>query len=187
MEILICAHLTHQVNISKFYLKVNFNSYKFKIIKGINDPYTAHQTIDTIVELLRSEPFNQLIILIEYQRTSTDFFQSLEIIERCLNGLVDQSVMLIMNKVPNKSQIEKARRENKHLDLDLEQIWKNLQMNIVKIFDFVPTVQLNIVDEQTENDRKENEATLDTIRNYIETTEELQFSNVTTWSELVME
>ena len=56
------------------------------------------------MEKLRSEKFNQILIVVEYSRASTDFYNHLEILERCLNGVVDRSVMLIINKTPNKAK-----------------------------------------------------------------------------------
>jgi hypothetical protein len=59
-----------------------------KTKKGITDNKTARVTIDSIMSKLKNESFNQLIIVIEYGRASVDFYNHLEIVERCLNGVV---------------------------------------------------------------------------------------------------
>ena len=83
---------------------------------------------------LKSEPFNQLIIVVEYRRASVDFYNHLEILERCLNGVVDSSVMLIINKTPNKVKLRKALKENPNFNL--EQNLKHLIDEIARIFKF---------------------------------------------------
>jgi hypothetical protein len=133
------------------------------------------------MDTLRNEPFNQLIIVVEYGRASTDFYNHLEILERCLNGVVDRSVMLIINKVTNRIQIKRKAHETNNL----EQYLNEMRSRIARVFNFQFSAEFSLLDEQNDDDEKENDNTLDIIRNFIETTEEYQFPHVKTWSELL--
>ena len=72
----------------------------------MNNRTAAREFIDAIISKLKSESFNQIIIVAEYSRRSDDLYNKLEILERCMNGAVDSSVMLIINKAPNKNEIK---------------------------------------------------------------------------------
>ena len=93
---------------------------------------------------LKNESFNQLIIVTEYGRTSVDFYNHLEILERCLNGVVDSSVMLIINKTPNKVKLRKALKENPNFGL--EQNLKHLIDEIARIFKFRFSAEFSFIE-----------------------------------------
>ena len=145
---------------------------------------TARETIDSIITKLKSESFNQLIIVIQYGKTSVDFYNHLEILERCLNGVVDSSVMLIINKVPNEAGIKRALKENPNFNLDNN--LKRLRDEIARIFKFRFSAEFSLVEElDDEDDERENDSVLDKIRNVINLSEPYRFENAKTWSELV--
>ena len=132
---------------------------------------------------LKSEPFNQLIIVVEYRRASVDFYNHLEILERCLNGVVDSSVMLIINKTPNKVKLRKALKENPNFNL--EQNLKHLIDEIARIFKFRFSTEFSFIEElEDEEDERKNDIVLDKIRNVINMSESFDFSNAKTWSDL---
>ena len=136
------------------------------------------------MEKLRSEKFNQILIVVEYSRASTDFYNHLEILERCLNGVVDRSVMLIINKTPNKAKLKKSRIENPTFNLDTN--IKQLRDEIARVFRFIFSADFSLVEElDDEDDEKANDAELEEIRNVIGFSEEFEFSNAKTWSELL--
>ena len=132
---------------------------------------------------MKCEHFNQLIIIAEYSRASIEFNNHLEILEHCLNGAVDSSVMLIINKVPNKTELKKAIKENPNFDLDNN--LKRLRKQIARVFKFHFSADFCLVNELDDDDKKLNDFELDRIRNVIGFSESNQFSNVKTWSELV--
>ena len=82
---------------------------------GITDNKMAQSYIDEIITKIKHESFYQLIIVIQYSRASVDFYNSLEVLERCLNGVTDSSVMLIINRIQNKVQLKKAAKKVHHL------------------------------------------------------------------------
>ena len=133
---------------------------------------------------LITESFHQIIIVIEYGRASNELFNYLEILDRCLNGLVDQSVMLIINKVPNKSQIERNAQRRNSL-FDLEQSLNELQSRIARVFNFEFSAEFSLLDEQNDEDERENEIKLELIRNFISSCEVFNYSNAKIWSELI--
>ena len=150
----------------------------------MTDVKTARATIDSIMDKLKRESFNQLVIVIEYGRTSTDFYNHLEILERCLNGVVDSSVMLIINRAPNTAQCKKALKENPSFDLNKN--LKRIRDEVARIFKFEFSADFIILEElENENDFKANDVILDKIRNVICLSESYQFSNAKTWSDLV--
>ena len=103
---------------------------------------------------LKNEPFNQLIIVTEYGRTSVDFYNHLEIVERCLNGVVDSSVMLIINKAPNKFGLESNLEEDDSFDLD--QNLNRLRDEIARVFKFQFSADFSLVVENgSEEDARE--------------------------------
>ena len=83
---------------------------------------------------LKNESFNQLIIVTEYGRASVDFYNHLEIVERCLNGVVDSSVMLIINKAPNKFGLERNLEEDASFELDQNLSFHEVVSKVVKEF-----------------------------------------------------
>ena len=150
----------------------------------MTDPKTARETIDSIMSKLKSEEFNQLIIVVEYSRASTDFYNHLEILERCLNGVIDSSVMLIINKAPNKAQLKKAKKENANFNLDNN--LKRLRDEIARIFKFEFSADFILLDEvDDEDDLKENDNEIDQIRNLIGSSQSYKFTNAKKWSELM--
>ena len=149
----------------------------------MNNRTAAREFIDAIMNKLKSESFNQLIIVAEYSRRSDDLYNKLEILERCLNGAVDSSTMLIINKAPNKNDIKKALKENPNFDVDKN--LKNVKDEIARIFGFRLSAEFTLVNELDDVDEKQNDTELDRIRNLIGSSESYQFSNIKTWSELV--
>jgi hypothetical protein len=132
---------------------------------------------------LKNESFNQLIIVTEYGRASVDFYNHLEIVERCLNGVVDSSVMLIINKVPNKVGLERNLEEDASFDLDHN--LNRLRDEIARVFKFQFSADFSLVVENgSEDDARENDVVLDKIRNVIELSESYAFPNTKTWSDL---
>jgi len=151
----------------------------------VTDPGTARKTIDSIMDKLKNGTFNKLIIVVEFGRTSTDVYNHLEIMERCLNGIVDSSVMLIVNKVPNKrKQAQIKLKENPLFDLDtnLSQ-YRNI---IVQKIGFQISADFSFLQEDDDNDDiVENDKELERMRNVIHLSELSDFSKAKTWSELV--
>ena len=151
----------------------------------MTDPGTARKTIDSIMDKLKNGTFNKLIIVVEFGRTSTDVYNHLEIMERCLNGIVDSSVMLIVNKVPNKrKQAQIKLKENPLFDLDtnLSQ-YRNI---IVQKIGFQISADFSFLQEDDDNDDiVENDKELERMRNVIHLSELSDFSKAKTWSELV--
>lgn len=156
----------------------------FKNNQGITDNKTSRATIDSIMVKLKNEPFNQLIIVTDYGRADVDFYNHLEIMERCLNGVVDSSVMLIINKVPNRARLETNLEED--ASFDLEQNLKRLRDEVARIFKFQFSADFSLVEENgDEADAKENNKVLEKMRKLIQDSESYSFSNTKTWSNLV--
>ena len=133
---------------------------------------------------LKNEEFNQLIIVVEYGKLSTDFYNLFEILENCLNGVLDSSVMLIINKVPNRAQVKRNLKEDKSFDLNTS--LNKLRVEIARIFKFEISAYFSLVkEEENEDDLRENDDELEQIRNLIGFSEAFKFSNVKTWSELL--
>ena len=103
--------------------------------------------------------------------------------ERCLNGVIDSSVMLVINKVPNKAQLERGRKENSSFDLDRD--LKRLKDEITRIFKFEFSADFKFLDEYDDVDEIENDYILEQMRNVIFLSKSYQFSNTRTWSELI--
>lgn len=132
---------------------------------GITDRKMAQPYIDDIMTKMKNENFHQIIIVIRYDRASVDFYNHLEILERCLNGVTDSSVMLIINRIPNKMQLKKATKENSSFDLENE--LEKLKGEINRIFKFQFSAIFNISEEITDEDEDENEIVLKRIRSVV--------------------
>ena len=150
---------------------------------GITDNKMAQSYIDDIITKIKHENFHQLIIVIQYSRASVDFYNSLEVLERCLNGVTDSSVMLIINRIPNKVQLNKAARENPSFDLENE--LEKLKGEINRIFKFQFSAIFNVCEETTEQEEEDNELTFKRIKSLIYHSRPFTFSCAKTWSELV--
>jgi GTPase Era involved in 16S rRNA processing len=150
---------------------------------GITDSKMAQSYIDDIMKKMKNENFHQIIIVIQYNRASVDFYNHLEILERCLNGVIDSSVMLIINRIPNRTQLKKAAKTNPAFDLENE--LEKLKSEINRIFKFQFSAIFNISEEMTDQDEEENEIVLKRIRNLIFHSQPHTFSCAKTWSELV--
>jgi hypothetical protein len=56
----------------------------------------SEQFLNDIAEKIKTTPLNLLIILVEYGRHDTSFYNNLEVLRECLNGLSQSSSMLIV-------------------------------------------------------------------------------------------
>ena len=156
-------------------LNFNFVDMDFFFLKGVTDHKTARKTIDSIMSKLQNEPFNQLIIVVEYGRADVEFYNNLEIMERCLNGIVDSSVMVIINKVPNKAKQRRIKAGENPL-FDLKNEMNRLRDEIARVLKFQISAHFSLVDECNEFER---------MRNVINLSESFEFTNVKQWSDLV--
>ena len=156
----------------------------FVLCKGVTDQKTARATIDSIMSKLQSEPFNQLIIVVEYGRADTEFYNNLEIMERCLNGVVDSSVMVVINKVPNKAKQTRIKAGENPL-FDLKNEMNRLRDEIARVLKFQISAHFSLVDESNEEDETENDEEFERMRNVINMSESFEFTNVKKWSDVV--
>ena len=143
---------------------------------GITDHKNARSCIDAIMAKIKTEHFNQLIIVNKYGRLSTDFYNNLEILERCLNGVTDSSVMLIINMVPKK-------RANDSCDLSQE--LEKLKDEIKRVFKFRLSACFNFLYELEEEDESANGFVLNQMRMLISSSDEYDFKCARTWSNIV--
>ena len=148
----------------------------------MTDPLTSRRCIDSIMTKLKSQSFHQLILVSEYGRISTDFYNHLEIMERCLNGVCDSSVMLIINKVPNRVQQKRALNETPNFDLASN--LKRIRDEMARIFKFEFSADFSFLNEMSDDDERDNNLTLDQIRKVLSLSESYEFTNTKTWSDL---
>jgi hypothetical protein len=146
----------------------------------LTDQKTARKTIDSIMSKLQNESFNQLIIVAEYGRADTEFYNN----HRCLNGVVDSSVMVIINKVPNKAKQRRIKAGENPL-FDLKNEMNRLRDEIARVLKFQISAHFSLVDECNDEDEKENDEEFERMRNMINLSESFEFTNVKQWSDLM--
>ena len=143
---------------------------------GITDHRNTRACIDAIMTKIKTENFNQLIIVNKYGRLSTDFYNNLEILERCLNGVTDSSIMLIINMIPKQ-------RDNDSCDLRLE--LEKLKDEIKRVFKFRLSACFDFLYELSDEEEVANGFVLTEMRKLISSSEEYEFTCARTWSDIV--
>ena len=94
-------------------ISIELNAYD---TPGIADSEgRSERFLNDIAEKIKTTPLNLLIIVVEYGRHDTSFYNNLEILRECLNGLSQSSSMLIVNKVPTERVLARVseREERK--------------------------------------------------------------------------
>ena len=75
----------------------------------------SKQFLNEIAETIKTTPLNLIIILVEYSIQDVGFYNNLEILRECLNGLSQLSTMIIINKVPTKEYLEKKLKKGEEV------------------------------------------------------------------------
>jgi GTP-binding protein EngB required for normal cell division len=160
----------------------NFNLTAFDT-PGIGDSEgRSIQFLNEIAETIQSEPFNLLIVLVDYGRYDVGVKNYLEVLKECLNGLSQSSTMLIVNKVPTEKVLAKKRANGEQIgdrDQEIRTTLKNMSDALNMFFKY----ELFLEDDSYEEN---NEKKYDHIRQTIYSCRShLDASQVRTWKEIV--
>jgi nucleoside-triphosphatase THEP1 len=71
----------------------------------------SKQFLNEIASTILKEKFNMIIVIVEYGKFSTSIQNNLEVLRECLNDLSQSSTMIIINKVPLETTLEKKRSD----------------------------------------------------------------------------
>ena len=118
----------------------------------------SHDAIENIKDkLMRESSFNKIIIVIDYAKTkpTTRFSNHLNILEQCLNEVLDSSIIVIINRVNAKTP---------HFDLKRlrDEMRCCFKKRILKDFIFLEETNHNL------NENEQNNVVLDQMRKLLD-------------------
>ena len=90
--------------------KVILNGQEFRLnltdTPGLNDSsQEAIDQLDQILHLVRSQAFDQIMIIVKYAELTPLVLTSLEMISLCLNSQKQSSTTLVLNQIPPKANV----------------------------------------------------------------------------------
>ena len=139
--------------------------------------------LNEIAQTIKTQSLNVIIILVEYGRLDISLHNNLEILREYLNDVLQSSSMLIINKVPTVSTLDRLRKKGEIVrdrKEDLDEIFKKISDILGISFTFKFFLENDIWDHKT-NVQKYNQ-----IREAIFNCDRhLNASKVRTWDEIV--
>jgi len=142
----------------------------------------SKEFLNEIAKTIQSNPFNQIIILVEFNRLDTGLYNNLEVLRECLNDLPDSSAMLIINKVPTKRVLDNKRKKGE-IVLDRE---KELELTYTQITQALGNTFSNVMFLENDDYEPEiNDPKYDEIRKVIWSSKLFNAKSVKTWDEIL--
>jgi GTPase SAR1 family protein len=142
----------------------------------------SKEFLNEIAKTIQSNSFNQIIILVEFNRLDTGLYNNLEVLRECLNDLPDSSAMLIINKVPTKRVLDSKRKKGQIVP-DRE---KELELTCAQITQALGNTFSNVMFlENDDNEPEINDSKYDEIRKVIWSSKLFNAKSVKTWDEIL--
>jgi hypothetical protein len=166
----------------KFKTKISYNLKCFDTPGLADSKGRSKEFLNQIAETMQRNPFNQIIILVEYNRLDTGLYNNLEVLHECLNDLPDSSTMLIVNKVPTKRALENKQKRGESVpsrEMELEITYEQITRALGNTFSNVMFLE-NDEYESDINDLKYND-----IRRQLWSSKLFNAKNVKTWDQIL--
>lgn len=151
---------------------------------GIGDSKgRSKRFLNEIAQTMQQTNFNLLIIFVKYGTNDVGFYNNLEVLRECLNGLSQSSTMIIINNVPTEAFLRRKR--------DKGEIVRDRKVILKEFFERISqclgnTFRYEIFLENEDNDDKINEARYSYIREVIlSRISYINTSRVRTWDQLI--
>jgi GTPase Era involved in 16S rRNA processing len=145
----------------------------------------SKEFLNEIAQTIKTTPLNLIIILVEYGKLDTGFYNNIEILRECLNDLSQSSSMLVVNKVPTQKNLDRKRKkgeEVKDREIMLKEIFEKLSECLGSEFKF----KLFLENDDMDDAETFNAEQYDLIRQVIYSrSSHLNASQVKTWQEIV--
>jgi GTPase SAR1 family protein len=142
----------------------------------------SKEFLNEIAKTIQSNSFNQIIILVEFNRLDTGLYNNLEVLRECLNDLPDSSAMLIINKVPTKRVLDNKRKKGQIVP-DRE---KELELTCAQITQALGNTFSNVMFLENDDYEPEiNDSKYDEIRKVIWSSKLFNAKSVKTWDEIL--
>jgi GTPase SAR1 family protein len=143
----------------------------------------SKQFLNEIAETIKTTPLNLIIILVEYSIQDVGFYNNLEVLRECLNGLSQLSTMIIINKVPTKEYLEKKQKQGEVVPdrkKTMEEFFERISQCLGTRFKY------QVFLENEDHGETKNEDRFDFMRKVILSRKSyIESSRVKTWDQLI--
>jgi GTPase SAR1 family protein len=171
--------ITHQEIYKK---RISYNLKCFDTPGLADSKGRSKEFLNEIAKTIQSNSFNQIIILVEFNRLDTGLYNNLEVLRECLNDLPDSSAMLIINKVPTKRVLDNKRKKGQIVP-DRE---KELELTCAQITQALGNTFSNVMFLENDDYEPEiNDSKYDEIRKVIWSSKLFNAKSVKTWDEIL--
>ncbi len=165
-----------------FKKKISYNLKCFDTPGLADSKGRSKDFLNQIAKTIQINPFNKIIILVEYNRLDTGLYNNLEVLRECLNDLPDSSAMLIINKVPTEKLLENKRKKGQQVP-DREEELRKTHTEIAQALGNTFSNVMFLENDDYEPDI--NDAKYSELRKIIWSSRLFNAKNVKTWDEIL--